>query len=66
MFAWASLGMVLLSTFTFVLDTLPGKSQSPFPPSLRDLLAEFQKEEETGRPPPYPEAVLVMDVAGLN
>ena len=26
--------------------------------------AEFQKEEETGQPPPYPEAVLVMDVVG--
>ena len=28
--------------------------------------SEFQKEEETGQPPPYPEAVLVMDVVGLN
>jgi len=46
MFAWASLGMVLISTFTFVLGTFP----------------EFQKEEETGQPPPYPEAVLIMDV----
>ena len=48
MFAWASLGMVLVSTFTFVLGTFP----------------EFQKEEETGQPPPYPEAVIVMDFVG--
>ena len=44
-FAWASLGMVLVSTFTFILGTLP----------------EFQKESETGKQPPYPEAVLVME-----
>ena len=43
-----SLGVVLVSTFTFVLGTFP----------------EFQKEEDTGQPPPYPEAVLVMDVVG--
>ena len=49
MFAWASLGMVLISTFTFVLGTFP----------------EFQKEEDTGQPPPYPEAVLVMEVVGM-
>ena len=48
MFAWASLAMVLISTFTFVLGTFP----------------EFQKEEETGQPPPYPEAVFVMEVVG--
>ena len=47
-FAWVSLGVVLVSTFTFVLGTFP----------------EFQKEEDTGQPPPYPEAVLVMDVVG--
>ncbi|XP_023328465.1 potassium voltage-gated channel subfamily B member 2 isoform X2 [Eurytemora carolleeae] len=46
MFAWSSLGVVLLSTFTFVLGTFP----------------EFQGEEETGQPPPYPEAVLAMEV----
>ena len=43
-----SLGVVLVSTFTFALGTFP----------------EFQKEEDTGQPPPYPEAVLVMDVVG--
>ena len=48
MFAWISLGVVLVSTFTFVLGTFP----------------EFQKEEDTGQPPPYPEAVLVMEVVG--
>jgi len=46
MFAWSSLGVVLLSTFTFVLGTFP----------------EFQQEEETGQPPPYPQAVLAMEV----
>ena len=40
----------MVSTFTFVLGTFP----------------EFQKEEDTGQPPPYPEAVLVMDVVGMN
>ena len=49
MFAWVSLGVVLVSTFTFVLGTFP----------------EFQKEEDTGQPPPYPEAVLVMEVVGM-
>ena len=49
-FAWISLGVVLISTFTFVLGTFP----------------EFQKEEDTGQPPPYPEAVLVMDIVGRN
>ena len=49
-FAWVSLGVVLVSTFTFVLGTFP----------------EFQKEEDTGQPPPYPEAVLVMDIVGRN
>ena len=29
MFAWASLGMVLISTFTFVLGTFPGNSLNP-------------------------------------
>ena len=48
MFAWASLGVVLVSTFTFVLGTFP----------------EFQKEADTGQPPPYPEAVMVMDIVG--
>lgn len=48
MFAWISLGVVLVSTFTFVLGTFP----------------EFQKEEDTGQPPPYPQAVLVMEVVG--
>ena len=48
MFAWASLGVVLISTFTFVLGTFP----------------EFQKEADTGQPPPYPEAVMVMDIVG--
>ena len=28
MFAWASLGMVLISTFTFVLGTFPGRKDS--------------------------------------
>ena len=48
MFAWSSLGVVLLSTFTFVLGTFP----------------EFQGEDETGQPPPYPEAVLAMEIVG--
>ena len=30
------------------------------------IFAEFQKEEETGQPPPYPEAVLIMDVVGSS
>ena len=30
------------------------------------MFAEFQKEEETGQPSPYPEAVLVMDIFGSN
>ena len=50
MFAWISLGVVLVSTFTFVLGTFP----------------EFQKEEDTGQPPPYPEAVLVMEAVGKS
>ena len=32
MFAWASLGMVLISTFTFVLGTFPGSKH--FTPSI--------------------------------
>ena len=40
--------------------------QSPFNPHYETTFAEFQKEEETGQPPPYPEAVLVMDVVGSN
>ena len=67
MFAWASLGMVLISTFTFVLGTFPGKTLLPhFNPRYETTFPEFQKEEETGQPPPYPEAVLVMDVVGSN
>ena len=69
MFAWASLGMVLISTFTFVLGTFPGEKSSRLPIAVTLTLstfAEFQKEEETGQPPPYPEAVLVMDVVGSS
>ena len=40
----------MVSTFTFVLGTFP----------------EFQKEADTGQPPPYPEAVMVMDIVGIG
>ena len=37
MFAWASLGMVLISTFTFVLGTFPGNtSQKKDSPHYQD------------------------------
>ena len=63
-----SLGVVLVSTFTFVLGTFPEFQKVNvmnyyyskyllIPPS--DL-----QEEDTGQPPPYPEAVVVMDIVG--
>ena len=62
-----SLGVVLVSTFTFVLGTFPEFQKVNIigfnfkylliPPS--DL-----QEEDTGQPPPYPEAVIVMDIVG--
>ena len=44
--AFTSLGVVLISTMTFVLGTFP----------------EFQPESESGVPEEYPEAVMVMGV----
>ncbi len=44
--AFTSLGVVLVSTLTFVLGTFP----------------EFQPEDELGFPPEFPQAVLVMSV----
>ena len=44
--AFTSLGVVLISTLTFVLGTFP----------------EFQSYEESGTPEEYPEAVLAMEM----
>ena len=44
--AFTSLGVVLISTLTFVLGTFP----------------EFQPESETGIPAEYPQAVMVMSI----
>ena len=44
--AFTSLGVVLISTLTFVLGTFP----------------EFQSEAESGTPAEYPQAVMVMSV----
>ena len=44
--AFTSLGVVLISTLTFVLGTFP----------------EFQSEEERNEPPEYPEAVYAMKI----
>ncbi len=44
--AFTSLGVVLISTLTFVLGTFP----------------EFQTEEESGVPEQFPIAVLVMSI----
>ena len=44
--AFTSLGVVLISTLTFVLGTFP----------------EFQSEDERNAPPEYPEAVYAMKI----
>ena len=44
--AFTSLGVVLISTLTFVLGTFP----------------EFQSEDERNEPPEYPEAVYAMKI----
>ncbi len=44
--AFTSLGVVLISTLTFVLGTFP----------------EFQSEDELGFTPEFPQAVLVMSI----
>lgn len=44
--AFTSLGVVLISTLTFVLGTFP----------------EFQTEDESGIPEEFPQAVMVMSV----
>ena len=44
--AFTSLGVVLVSTLTFVLGTFP----------------EFQSFEESGTPEEYPEAVFAMEI----
>ena len=63
-----SLGVVLVSTFTFVLGTFPEFQKvniiqyyylKYFSIPTSDL-----QEEDTGQPPPYPEAVVVMDIVG--
>ena len=62
-----SLGVVLVSTFTFVLGTFPEFQKvniikyyfKYFSIAPSDL-----QEEDTGQPPPYPEAVVVMDIVG--
>ena len=44
--AFTSLGVVLISTLTFILGTFP----------------EFQPMEESGVPSEYPQAVMIMEV----
>ena len=66
-FAWVSLGVVLVSTFTFVLGTFPEFQKVNI---IKYSFKYFQippfdlQEEDTGQPPPYPEAVVVMDIVG--
>ena len=67
-FAWVSLGVVLVSTFTFVLGTFPEFQKvniSQYFSFKYFSIPPFDlQEEDTGQPPPYPEAVVVMDIVG--